>query len=523
MKHYLLITGIEKEELKRIRDDFKVVYGVDLDNKKYDEYDTIENKWDAIVQDLFLNRTGQNKEAYVKKLVELMESVLYIEPDRIIRSYDIEIKERQNNILKLEKYMYEMQMVIDDYEIYEPDIWMNLYLSIQYMRACMDRVNDEESVGVNDENKYEMESKGHKYIIPFSSYQEGFCESFTKKILGKDDVQILGADINSKEKEYVDKEEYDIKFTGYRKRAEKLELGCDKKYTRWSQKKIDSLMKYPKFKTEDVAMFHKIINGSFVCHLVDTMISTERCYDVEDYIYLLDKLCMCKSINWQNLIGCLFIKISSLKQEFIVLDLWAEICVMFESWMINLEVINRRLELLVGGLVYLIYRQDSTFSYIDWVEEKCIAALEEIEKNPIPFSDQIKDIIESQWKEQKDELRVYKKVEQNHQQYDWVYAIMQRCVIDSLTPHKCDELRNKERDWDDVINVLFSYNDIAKQTDKNENEVEQEIDQIVENGSGKFLDILWRRYIDIKARETHGTFQLNPISPEKLHTCQFMQ
>jgi len=561
MKHYVFVTEMEEKQRRKIYNDFKSIYKVDLDDKKYDGYDSIEKEWDAIIGDTFLERGGKTKEIYVQKFMQLLYLALYGEQSDIVRPYSIEVKRRQDIIQEFKIYLKEMQSLLDDYSMYEPDVWMNVYLSIQYIKAIHNLPDDENIVTsvIEMDEPYHVTAKGVAYTIPFEEYQEGFCEEYLKKIAGKDQIQILGASIDSNKKEYINVQKSG-KLYGMEKRV-KLDLGYGMKYTRWSQKKVYSLEKSKEFGTEDKVMFHKTINGVLVRNLVDTMISTEHMYDVEDYLYLLDKLCISKSLSWQNLIGCLYVEVSCLKRELTALGLWGDIEVMFEAWFVNLEAINYRLELLVKGLIYVIYKQDSFFNNVTEAEEKCKDALEKIEKNPVHFSEKAEKLICDEWAAQEKELHVSKGVETNHRQYYWIYAIMQRYVIDSLTPCICNKLRERERDWNDVVESIASiaevYFDVnGNRSDKGSDNIMEDgkenikVDKIcidvlnrkqeedkcltasritkkdllseikcklieagVEDDNGKIsikqLGRIWKKYITLKAGEKHINFKIN--------------
>lgn len=452
MKNYVFLTEIDSK-LKAICTEFKLVFNVDIDDPKYNSYNKIEEKWDAILNDICLHDSKKGKEVYVQRFAEMMSLALY--GDDIIRCYDIQAERRLGEISDFRKYIHGMQNLLDDYSVYEPDVWMNAYLSIQYIKAkdsIPDNVNIKPSNCVEIDPRYHVESKNVTYIIPFEGYQEGFCTEYVNRILHKDQVQVLGASIYPDEKEYINC--YDRKkFYGYNKRIN-LRVTPDMKFTRWKQDKILSLEQSKNFKTEDKIMFHKTINGSLIRNLVDTMISTEYICDVEDYLYLLEKLCTCRSLNWQNLIGCLYIAVSHLQRELTALDLWLDIKMQFDLWLMNISVVNRRLELLSNGLVYIVYKQDKTFQNLAVIEKKSNESLEKIIKNPFMFSNGIDKIIRSEWESQPSELRYSKKVEINHRQYFWIYAIMQRYVIDSMTPKICNEFMEKEIDWYDVISTI---------------------------------------------------------------------
>lgn len=123
----------------------------------------------------------------------------------------------------------------------------------------------------------------------------------------------------------------------------------------------------------------------------------------------------------------------------------------------NLEVINRRLKLLVDGLIYVIYKQDRFWDNVGEVEERCKEALEKVGRNPIPFTERAERLIYNEWITQEAQLQVSKKVEANHRQYYWIYAIMQRYVIDGMTPYQSRKLRERERDWNDILRSLSGW------------------------------------------------------------------
>lgn len=480
MKHYVFVTDINNERLKAIRRDFKLFFGVDIADKKYASYDSIEKKWDAIMGDIPLDCIGKDKGFYVQEFMQMLPKALFGEQSDIIRPSDMKAKIRNDAILKFKQYVAEMQALLDNYKIYEPDVWINAYLSIRYINARNDAPEGEDVgiAGYEDIGKaYYVKAKTISYRIPFESSQEGFCEKYVKKILGKDQVQILGASI-LEEKIYKESEGEEG-FLGYKKQV-RFDLGKDKRYTRWKQGKVYSLEKSKGFKTEDRAMFYKTINGALVRNLVNTMISTEHIYDVEDYLYLLEKLCMCKSLNWQNLIGCLYIAVAYYQRELAALDLWTDILVMFEAWIMNIPIINYRLELLVSGLIYIIHEKDQYFKNITEVEEKCKDALKEIEKNPIPFSARAEELIKNEWETQKKDLRVSEKVKVNHRQYYWIYAIMQRYIIDCQTPMICEKLREREIDWKEVISTISVFYTIFLKTRDSQPEGSEEIFNIGE-------------------------------------------
>lgn len=443
MKDYILFTNTSIKELDSLKRNFESTFGVNLDDEKYNKFEGIEEKWMCIVEDIFSRYTQSAKDFYGKDFLQMFDWIESCENDPIIRDEETDEKVKRECKTTLKRHIEESYYLFEDYYIYESDVWINAYLSVLYIK------NEGKDDLFDIEPGY-VEVKGIKYEIPFRNHPEGFCKAYSKKILDKDNVQIL--DIRNEDKEsYEDCME--LYFKGYKKKTI-LEFSLDKKYKRWSRDKVLELEHSEGFQTEDRILFHKTINGILIRNLVDSLISTKYENDVEDYLYLLDKLCAFKSLLAQNLIGTLFIIMNKYQYTLTKMDLWIDVRLMFSLWLSKVNVMNRRLKLLTGGLLYLIYNYDSEFKDIAKIKNKCDVLIQNIEEYHIPFTKEQDELIKKEWEQKREEkdYRVTKKVINNHREYYWVYAIMQRRAIRSMTPRISKKMVREEMNWSQFIN-----------------------------------------------------------------------
>lgn len=485
MREYIFCPEINREICKSIRMDFKYFFNVDLNNTKYDEYKNISDKWNAIVKDAFPICSKNDKEYYVKDFVVKLHKVVYGTQEEIIRPHSNVIERRDKDVLELRKSIKKLMQLVDDYTMYDSDVWMNVYLSILYIKETNQKYafpgKEKTGLGLDIDNGIVM-AKGLKYQIPFKKYQEGFCEGYINKVIGKDDVQILGAYLTEGEGiEY--KECNHVRFRGYRKRAE-MTLKKDVRYQRWSREHVQKLENYKYFKAEDKALFHKTINGILIRNLTDTMISTEMMSDAEDYLFLVDKLCTSKSLNWQNLIGCVYIMAKQYEQTLVALDLWCEMHILFELWFMLIDVMNRRLELLTKAVLYLKLKEDRYFSDLEELEINCKKSLEKVERNPIPYSQREKELIYKEWSCPSNEMRMRRHVINNHRNYCWVYAILQRQVIVSMTSENREKIVKSDMEWNFFKEEEWKYkidkeNSVVKKLEEETWKAQNRIDRLI--------------------------------------------
>lgn len=369
---------------ENIKADFKSLFGVDLDDEKYKNYENIESRWNAVLSDVYGDRKGYSGNQYYCKFLEILMRVCVGRGSSVIRSAEETsalIKEDENRLSEL---IDELIGVIEGYTVYEPDVWMNAFLSIQYyewenvIKASLeDTYISKGAVLVSDGI---VTNKSREFKVPFYKFSmreqrmfKGYEESLLAKNIEIFNTEYTRHPINDKikKREEESKKEEDasdlLGFKGYRKRIA-LTFYTGKRYERWSRKKVLELENAPSFSLSDRILFYKTINGVLCRNMIDTMVFHRGDYDIEDYLYLAECLCSCMSLSWQNLIGCLFIIVSrwSERLEEHVDDkaetLYSKIMYLFEVWISSINRINFRLECLSKGMVYLILKYGEQFS-----------------------------------------------------------------------------------------------------------------------------------------------------------------
>ena len=414
--------------------------------------------------------------------------------------------------------------------MYDADVWINTYLAVCYINAkddryCINKMSKPTSALMMDE-KYRVTAKGIQYVIPFESCENNFCENYLTKVMGKDNVQILGSALGEQEKEnYEEKENCPI---GNEKMVE-LSFERGKRYTRWERKHVEKLENCESFHVEDKIFFLKTINGALIRNLTDVMISTGDTYDVEEYIYLLDRLCSIESFNWQNFIGCIYIYLSPFLEKLQLFDIWDEIQQLYAQWFYHIEIIDRRLELLTKGLIYSIYRPGIDSDKMKVVQEdiknKSEDALKKVTINPVLFEEGERKKIAKVWQETEKELRIDNQVKNDHKQIEWVYAIMQRHAITALMPKNIKQFRYENIDWRafilsvitrlSKIDMIQQMNDMPKKSMMVHNETDKMINKI--GGYAEILRIC--NLLCSEGRTTRTDFEKEIVN--SLKKCQY--
>lgn len=451
MKNYIFCISNTQEDLKRIRLDFKKIFRVDLDDPKY-ESASIKDKWEAIVKDIFPNYLEDEKEELIHEFFITLNE--FLNKKLLYGTYTEEIQQKIESCInqKLHGCINKMYRLLDNYSMYDADVWINAYLSFCYIKAkdCVNNVSDEKMSALILDDKYHVTAKGIQYVIPFETCENNFCRNYLNTVMGKDNVQILGSELGDNEKEsYKEKENSPI---GNEKRVE-LSFERGKRYTRWERKHVEKLENCKSFHVEDKIFFLKTINAALIRNLTDVMISTGITYDVEEYIYLLDRLCSIESFNWQNFIGCIYIYLNQFLEKIQLSEIWDEIQRLYAQWFYSIEIIDRRLELLTKGLIYCIYRPGIDSDMMKVVQEdiknKSEEALKKITINPVLSEE--RERIAKVWQETEKDLRMNNQVKNNHKQIEWIYAIMQRHAITALTPKNNKRFRYESIEWKNFI------------------------------------------------------------------------
>lgn len=433
-----LIIGLEATDERykeEIHNTFLKDFGIDLDSDEFANDDFCRN-WETLLKKC----GGEHIETILKSIVMFKNMCLnIINPcDVIIRSTldeeKLRIKRNEEFIDLLRGY----SALLDNFYIYEADVWLNAWLAIQYEKC------DKRRPVPGSENTKTMKArkpktgfvdtatgvvKGKKekeYALPFEEDADGyFCGEYLKYTLGntgalfwtEDNGLELDDDIENKQAEFV---EYDEEKNFERCMSQRtVNISVGKNYERFSYKKIEELEKQKSFQIEDKILFHKTINGIWVRNIVNTMIDYHDMFEVENFIGLMETLCECKSLVWQNLISYIFIPAKRYQKELEREGVYDRIVVILFAWISNIGRINYRLARLTEGFIYLYQRAGCPEKI---VEEKCEYYLEQLE---LKYGEEVKKY----WAGESSYLRMSKNIDKIHKSPSWIYAIFQRDVI----------------------------------------------------------------------------------------------
>ena len=429
-----LLIGIEncdgcqigKESEEQVCKNFKNEFGIDLKAEEY-AHGNLEVIWEKLIRDCNRNKHKDKWFEYLHSLEERIYSLLdqnsarlQIGGDIFCRSSEREYQIRQNNIEEVKKFLQECIALVDDYWIYDADVWLNARLTLNYLAG-----GREKDTGgyVNTEGGTVMDDKGNEYMLPFEDDEKGtFCANFLKQALGKKGC-LFWTELGEGEDVEIERFDGDVSLGGNILHRANILLKMDKVYSSFSYNTIYKLEE--KLDIEDKVLFHKTVNGVLLRNMVNMMLeSKERdvIFDAEDYIDLIDRLCGCKSLVWQNIIACFYVFFQRYKKELKVLDLYADMEMLLSFWLNNIKKINYDLRILTEGFVYL-YRRN-TYHEEDF-KSRCRTHLTYLEQE---ISKQAKNY----WDRQKDSLKVSAAVIRNHTDYCWIYAILQRRTIDTI-------------------------------------------------------------------------------------------
>lgn len=417
-------TGKGNEE--QVCQNFKNEFGVDLKAEKYAN-GNLEVIWENLIRDCNMNQHKHNWVEYLR----LLEGKIYalFDPDgarlqidgRIIYgTKEREDKIRRGKIEEVRRLLQEGTALVDDYWFYESDVWLNARLTLSYLTG-----RKEKHTGgyANTVGGTVMDDKHNEYMLPFEDDEEGtFCADFLKQALGKKGC-LFWTELS--EGESIESEGGD----GENSLGESvlhravISLKMDKVYSSFSYQKIQKLEE--ELDMEDKVLFHKTVNGVLLRNMVNMMLEIKDgnvIFEAEDYIDLIDRLCGCKSLSWQNIIACFYIFFQRYKKELKVLDLYTDAEMLLGFWLDNIGKINYDLRILTEGFVYL-YRRN-TYDEADF-KLRCRMHLGQLERGT---SEEVKKY----WTGQNDSLKVSAAVIRNHTDYCWIYAILQRRAIDTI-------------------------------------------------------------------------------------------
>ncbi len=429
-----LLIGIEnndgcqigKGNEEQVCQNFKNEFGVDLKDEKY-AHGNLEIIWEKLIQDCNINK---HKDKWFEYL-HLLEGKIYalFDPDSarlqidgrsIYGTKEREDKIRREKIEEVRRLLQECVALVDDYWFYESDIWMNARLTLSYLTG-----RKEKHIGgyANTVGGTVMDDKHISYMLPFEDDEEGtFCANFLKQTLGKKGC-LFWTEFSEGESIEMEGANGEDSLGETVLHQAVISLKMDKSYGSFSYHKIQRLEE--KLDMEDKVLFHKTVNGVLLRNMVNMMLESKDrnvIFEAEDYIDLIDRLCGCKSLVWQNIIACFYIFCQRYKKELEVLDLYTDAEILLGFWLDNIGKINYDLRILTEGFVYL-YRRN-TYDEEEF-KSRCRMHLGQLEREA---SEEAKKY----WTEQNDRLKVSVAVIKDHTDYCWIYAILQRRVIDTI-------------------------------------------------------------------------------------------
>ena len=440
--------NISEKEERKIHAEFLNEFGVDLSSKKYTN-GNFENNWNLILQDCTIGSLrGSFPELihlFKKKLFDAINinELRSCSDSYIVRTKEKEMELQEQKISVLEDLIGEYTALIDDYYMYEADVWLNAWFVIQSEKAECERLRKDRGSTSRSMNSYKPitwavdtatgyvhDKSGREYRLPFEDDADGFFFGEYLKYVLSNTGALFWTELNEDEKNNIRRVsgEKILNFKGYAYRTDILLLR-DKDYSRFGYRHIEKIEKSADFKIEDIILFHKTINGVLLRNMINTMVDCKVVFEAEDYLFLIDELCGCKSFVWQNLIGCLFILFRAYQEKMSVYEIDENMYMMLCEWLSEINNINYKLRVLTEGFLYL-YHGSITEERI--IEEKC---KEHLKKLGLEKS---RDVVEDGERES-DKLRITSEIKMNHRSYKWIYAILQREVINKTKSLYRDE------------------------------------------------------------------------------------
>lgn len=430
MKNLIIgLKAMDERYKEEIHNTFFKDFGIDLDSDEFTNDDFYRN-WEAL-----LKKCGSEHIETIRKSIAMFKNAFLnvVNPrDVIIRSTPTEEKLRKIRNEEFIKLLKGYSTLLDNFYIYEADVWINAWLAIQYekrdeRRAVSETKKIKPKPGYIDADGGIVEDRCRtKYMLPFEKYADDFFgDEYLKYTLGKNGTLFwteeggMGLDDDT-DKEQVGFVRY-VEGKNFIKCMQRgvINISAGKDYKRFSYQEIEKLERQKSFRIEDKILFHKTINGILVRNMINTMIDYQEVFAVEDYIGLIDTLCECKSLVWQNLISYIFIPVKRYQKELKRESIYDYIVTILFVWISNIDRINYRLSRLTEGFLYLYQK---TRCPEEVFKEKCEYYLQQLE---LKCSKDAKEY----WMNKSSYLRMPNKIEKFHDCPEWIYAIFQREVI----------------------------------------------------------------------------------------------
>lgn len=343
MYRYSMIRSVS--EIADIPKEFKQYFGVDLDCEEFKRYETIEEKWKAVI-----DATGMGQ-----------------------------------NIID-DKYVYEAALqgtdeIFNEYQMYGLDVWLNAYFSLKFLEPCK-----EDYFGDGREIYTDIE-KQTKHVLPISGgdiFTE-FCKEYKRTFFEKNNKAIFNPC----------RLYHNNCVNGLHKGMENiLQINTNASLTLFSHKRISQFEQNSKFKTEDKILFYKTIDCVCARYLTAYYYFEEedvRNISWNDLIHMAHerKICGIKSFAWKNM--CIISRMPGTAVNFIIFS---------QRIVGNANIINERLRVLTRGLIYCMqgYSQEEYSCLLNETvrkyAEKAVEELMNVDEEVMAlFPEQKKDVL----------------------------------------------------------------------------------------------------------------------------------
>ena len=426
--------AIDKQEICK---DFRAEFNVDLGSERYAN-GQLQDKWELLIQDCTISKRREKWEEHIRlieeKLFDLLDkdrSGLQLKDSPVFVCRDAESQRaiEQKNREEFKEFLNECVALLDNYWIYEADVWLNAWLVLKYLECQKQKgiLNEKTQKGYgNTEGGNVLDDNAEEHKLPFEDDEGGyFCTDYLKAAIGNKGCLFWtelgeGESINILE----DNEKKDVEKRILNKADIKLKQG--KTYDSFTYQRIQKLEQ--DMGIEDKFLIHKTINGVLLRNMINKMYDNNKFFEVENYVDLVDKLCGCRSLVWQNLIGCMYALFDKYKVELNVLGFYEDADLVLCVWLDHIKKINYDLRILTEGFLYLYERNEHEDAYF---EKRCRDFLTNME---LETSDLVREYWDKQKqkKKDKDELRVSSPISKHRSEYCWIYAILQRRAIDTI-------------------------------------------------------------------------------------------
>lgn len=430
--------AIDKQEICK---DFQAEFNVDLGSERYAN-GKLQDKWELLIQDCTISKRREKWSEHIRlieeKLFDLLDkdrSGLRFKDSPVFVCRDAESKRAidQKNREEFKEFINECVALLDNYWIYEADVWLNAWLVLKYLgrQKQKGKLGKKIKKGYgNTEGGNVLDDNAQEHKLPFEEDEGGyFCTDYLKAAIGNKGCLFWtelgeGESINILE----DSEENDVEKRILNKADIKLRQG--KTYDSFTYQKIQQLEQG--MGIEDKFLVHKTINGVLLRNMINRMFDKNKLFDVENYVDLVDKLCGCKSLVWQNLIGCMYVLFDKYKIELNALGFYDDADFLLCVWLDHIKKINYDLRILTEGFLYLYKRNEHEDVFF---EKRCRDFLTNMELETSDLAREYWDKQKQKKKDNdkdKDELRVSAPISKYHNEYRWIYAILQRRTIDTI-------------------------------------------------------------------------------------------